>query len=98
MNRGRVPIASEPGAWKDQAACKGKPTRWFYMTDDYGPDGNRGRREADLIDWRGKRCCLVCTVKRECLQHALEHHEAGYWGSTTEAQRREIRAQREGAA
>jgi len=89
-----VPVPNVPGSWHDAGACKGKPTGWFYVPDEKGMGGNRGRKEFDLIDARAKKLCLVCIVRRPCLEYALAHHEAGWWGGTGETERRAIRAQR----
>ncbi|GGW41101.1 WhiB family transcriptional regulator [Streptomyces xantholiticus] len=38
-----------------------------------------------------KRVCLACSVRRECLEYAIEHGERGVWGGTSEKQRTAIR-------
>jgi WhiB family redox-sensing transcriptional regulator len=38
-----------------------------------------------------KRICGSCIVKNECLDYALKHEVLGYWGNTTEFQRRKLR-------
>jgi len=38
-----------------------------------------------------KQICGACDAKAECLDYALKHQVMGYWGNTTEYQRRELR-------
>jgi hypothetical protein len=38
-----------------------------------------------------RRICSSCMVKEDCLDYALKHEVMGYWGNTTEHQRRKIR-------
>jgi hypothetical protein len=35
--------------------------------------------------------CGNCTVVNDCLEYALDHEVMGYWGNTTELQRRKMR-------
>lgn len=37
-----------------------------------------------------RRFCLNCPVIEECFQYAIEHHEEGVWGGTSEKQRRRL--------
>lgn len=53
--------------WWKNAACKNKPTRWFYP--------ERGEQAA-----RAKEVCASCQVHDECLKFALESgQEYGIW-------------------
>ena len=38
-----------------------------------------------------KIVCGSCFAKDECLDYAVRHSVLGYWGNTTEAQRRAMR-------
>lgn len=38
-----------------------------------------------------KRICGECVVRTECLDYALKYDVLGYWGNTTEHQRRRLR-------
>lgn len=38
-----------------------------------------------------KRICGACDAKDECLDYAIKNSVLGYWGNTTEKQRRVIR-------
>jgi WhiB family redox-sensing transcriptional regulator len=40
-----------------------------------------------------KRTCDACLVKSECLDYALNHAVLGWWGGTSEAQRKRLRRQ-----
>jgi len=37
--------------------------------------------------------CVACPVKAECLQHALEYEDYGYWAGTNPVQRHKMRRQ-----
>ena len=38
-----------------------------------------------------KRICSACNAKDECLDYGIKNSVLGYWGNTTEKQRRAIR-------
>jgi len=38
-----------------------------------------------------RKICSACPVANECLDYALKHEVMGYWGNTTEYQRKDIR-------
>jgi WhiB family redox-sensing transcriptional regulator len=40
-----------------------------------------------------KRICGDCKARAECLDYALRHEVMGYWGNTTELQRKRMRVQ-----
>ena len=40
-----------------------------------------------------RRICGACDAKTECLEYALTHDVMGYWGNTTEYQRKTLRKQ-----
>ncbi|MER5733418.1 WhiB family transcriptional regulator [Streptomyces sp. NPDC002138] len=72
--------------WQTEAACRDLgPNRFFH------PAGERGE-DREERDEAAKRVCAVCPVRRACLEHALNTHEAfGVWGGLTEDERREMR-------
>lgn len=72
--------------WTAWAACVGKDPNLFHP---YQGDG----QTAELA----KRVCAGCPVADACLEHALQHHETGIWGGTSERQRRTIRRRRRAA-
>jgi WhiB family redox-sensing transcriptional regulator len=41
-----------------------------------------------------KSICMMCPVRAECLDFAIENDEIGIWGGTSERERRVIRRQR----
>lgn len=67
--------------WMGQAYCAQRriPTDVFYPVGDDAR--GHGIRTAKAI-------CRQCPVALECLAWALEHHEAGVWGGTTQTERR----------
>lgn len=65
-------------AWRDEAACKTKPTEIFY------PERGEPAQAAKVVCWS-------CPVRLECLSYGLANHdEHGVWGGTTEKERRPL--------
>lgn len=65
--------------WSSEAACAGTdPEAWF-------PSGNANTKTLAII-------CGECPVRAECLRTALREDMSGWWGGTSEGQRRAIRA------
>ena len=64
-----------------EANCIGTDTESFF-TDDHG-----AYEHPEML----KRICGACTVQTQCLEYALTHEVKGYWGNTTEQQRKIIR-------
>lgn len=75
----------EPQPWADQAICAG------IGGDEFFPEKN-------LNGGRAKRICMNCPVRLPCLQYALDNHEWGIWGGTSDMERRRIRNQGEDVA
>jgi len=65
----------------EQAACKNHAT---LTRDDFFPEGGPVPLEI-------KVCCTLCPVQQPCLAFALEHHELGIWGGTSELERKRLR-------
>ena len=70
-------------SWTKAAACKGKPTEWWFslwLNDTPMPAGMR----------RALTTCFRCPVRKDCLAHALGRPggEGGIWGGTLESWRR----------
>lgn len=65
-------------SWREEAACQDtNPRIWF-------PDGAGGLRAAK----EAKAICARCSVRVDCLTHALSHPEPyGTWGGMTETER-----------
>jgi len=66
----------------EQAVCRTVGTDLFF------PEVGHEEQYADA-----KAVCAICPVKDPCLQAALDGNEYGVWGGTSEAERRQIRAQ-----
>jgi WhiB family redox-sensing transcriptional regulator len=78
------PIKIEEEQWKEQSNCAGADTDAFFPV-------NKGAYEnKDMLT----RICNACPVKAECLDYAVKYDLLGWWGGTTEIQRRRIRAER----
>lgn len=75
-------------AWQADARCA------EYSTDQFFPaeEGSTLRHVA-----KAKAICAGCSVKKECLEYALENGEHfGVWGGTSERDRRALRRDRQG--
>ena len=68
--------------WQSQAACLGIETDFFFVEDRGHP-----YTEQESI----KKICKGCDVRNECLAFAIKYTTLGYWGGTTEDERRAIR-------
>lgn len=72
-----TPLADK--SWRDDALCAQTDPEIFF------PEQGGTNAEA-------KRVCVVCDVRSECLEYALEHHERfGIWGGLSEHERRKIK-------
>ncbi len=69
-----------PPEWTRDALCaEVDPELFFPMV---------GQNTAHIA----KRVCGHCTVRRECLEYAMQHHENwGVWGGLSERERRRLR-------
>ncbi len=82
--RSRFDRVPNPDEWKGQAACR------VITPDLFFPLGSTGDALDQIAD--AKQVCQTCSVRRECLQFALEtNQEAGVWGGTSEEERRVMR-------
>lgn len=70
--------------WRDEALCGGARPEQFTPTVET-PEGLAKVRS---------RYCDHCPVMETCLNSAIIHNDAGYWGGTTTAQRRAMRRTR----
>ena len=62
--------------WRKEALCKGK-TNLFFNEDT-----------AKNYYGRARALCQICPVKKECLDYAIDNHEAGgFWGGMTYKER-----------
>ena len=69
-------------AFREEANCADTDSDAFFATENTSAYPN-----LQLI----KRICGSCTVVNQCLDYALRHEVLGYWGNTTEFQRRKLR-------
>lgn len=78
-------------SWMADGACRAPDVdpAIFFPSD---ADEDRSKIKA------ARKVCMSCPVRIACLKHALDHHETGFWGGTTERQRRDLRKRRRGAA
>jgi len=70
-------LADITAPWRQQAACRGKPTWWWYPTRD------EHATAAIAI-------CRTCPVRSDCLTAGLDEAH-GHWGGESERGRRRIR-------
>ena len=68
----------------DQANCIGIDVNMFFTEGD-----SSTFQEENFL----KRTCAACSVKSECLDYALNHSVQGWWGGTSEVQRKRLRKQ-----
>ena len=67
--------------WGVYAACKGKPSEWWFA-DKYNTT------EGKIFTIMAKQVCETCTVKAQCLQLSRENDESfGIWGGLTPKER-----------
>ena len=77
----RGPIVDD---WHAHAACRDKPTSWWYAE-------LKERQNPTPEARRALSVCFRCPVRIECLTHALTYPERyGIWSATTEHQRRRL--------
>ena len=65
-------------AWQDDAACKNKPTKWFFEAE---------------YEKLGKAVCSECPVQQTCLEFAIAigEYKHGIWGGLPAEARRKIK-------
>ena len=76
--------------WQTKAACRGPQATVFF------PPSHFERKEEKLErERRAKEICSDCSVKRECLDYAVDIKEPhGIWGGLNESERRTLLAPR----
>lgn len=67
--------------WRSRANCIGTDPEAFFSTKHVG------------LPKAVKRVCGNCEVRQECLDWALRHEQAGYWGGTSEHARQKMRVE-----
>ena len=70
--------------WQMQAACRGPHSVVFFPPTQFERKDDKLQRES-----RAKEICSDCSVKRDCLDYALEIREPhGIWGGLNEVERK----------
>jgi hypothetical protein len=54
-------------AWRDEAACRGKPPEWWHI--------ERGGNYTEA-----RKVCTTCTVRGECLEDIMDYEANVLWG------------------
>jgi len=70
--------------WNGTPNCRSADPEAFFTADGSGT-------YTEVIAL--KRVCGSCEVQKQCLDYALKHEVSGFWGGTTESQRRKTREQ-----
>jgi len=70
--------------WMDKANCSTTDTEYFFAVDDTKQYSNKSFLT---------RICNNCEVIKECQDYSLRYAVLGWWGNTSEKQRREKRRQ-----
>ena len=79
-------LGSADYEWRKQALCRDTDPELFF------PIGTTGQAPSQISE--AKNVCRECTVKKECLDFAIEtNQDCGIWGGTSEDERRQIRRQ-----
>lgn len=68
--------------WMDNANCSGTDTEQFFPIDETKQYSNK-----PLLT----RICNGCEVLKECQDYSLRYAVQGWWGNTSEKQRRDKR-------
>jgi len=79
-------------SWQIKAACRGPQATVFF------PPTHAERKEerTDRED-RAKHICATCSVRKPCLDYALQIREPhGIWGGLNEAERKAVLARHAG--
>jgi WhiB family transcriptional regulator, redox-sensing transcriptional regulator len=79
-------------AWQMKAACRGPQSAVFFPPTQFERKDEKLERES-----RAKSICASCSVRRPCLEYAIEIREPhGIWGGLNELERKHIVAQKAG--
>jgi len=88
-----IDVAAADRSWQMKGLCRGNHSYLFFPPSTAERKEERERREI-----KAKAICMVCPVKSDCLEFALEIKEPyGIWGSLTETERRQVLARRSAA-
>lgn len=84
VQRTRVLQHRQMMQFKNEANCASTDPEIFFTKDRGGYDFMPTLRVI----------CGACHAKDECLEYAVTHSVSGFWGNTTEKERRAIRKKR----
>jgi len=88
-----IDVAAVDRSWQMKGLCRGNHSYLFFPPSTVERKEERERREV-----KAKAICMVCPVKVDCLEFALEIKEPyGIWGALTETERRQTVARRAAA-
>lgn len=86
--------SSSTQLWQAAAECRGPQVAVFFPPPQFERKHDRIERER-----RAKAICAGCSVRRECLDYAVEIREAhGIWGGLNEMERKVVVDRMERAA
>ena len=72
--------------WQTKAACRGPQAVVFFPPPQFERKEDRTMREQ-----RAKEICRDCSVRKACLQYAVDIREPhGIWGGLNEVERRAL--------
>ena len=74
--------------WQLRAACRGPQSAIFFPPAHFERKDEKSEREM-----RAEDICTTCSVRRDCLQYAIDIREPhGIWGGLNEAERKQVGA------
>lgn len=80
-----TPVSAGSIEWQHLAACRGERAAF------YPPLQGESKSERLTRERIAKSICETCTVRDECLDHAIDHDERyGIWGGLTDSERRHL--------
>jgi WhiB family redox-sensing transcriptional regulator len=89
------PILSGDISWQEKAACLG----YYHKTGEdlfFPPDNPGGPKQGIGIKGeavrirKARQVCLSCPVRLRCLEFAIVNGCSGFWGGTTDGERKKI--------
>ncbi len=86
----RIQIASSEFTWMDSPSVKCKGLTDFFYPNKPSSEVAQAKAVCNGLDGNP-----ACPMRDQCLQYAIDHHEAyGVWGGTSERDRRKIQRAR----
>jgi len=77
-------------SWQMAALCRGNHSYLFFP-----PSTQERKEERERRELKAHAICMVCPVRVDCLDFAVEINESyGIWGGLTEVERRPLMARR----